>query len=79
MGTANIFTRYWLITQGSQGLADRQREDPLEVTQILRHRFLAKPIAIEADRLHNSVERVIGEYGLQKKGYIKQIRNTRKL
>jgi len=25
-----------------------------------------------------SVERVIGEYGLQKKGYIKQIRTTRK-
>jgi len=60
-----------------------------EVTkQILRHRFLDPEANCEviAQKMRQtgynvsqrSVERVIGEYGLQKKGYIKQIRNTRK-
>lgn len=59
-----------------------------EVTkQILRHRFLDPEANCEviAQKMRQtgysvsqrSVERVIGEYGLQKKGYIKQIRNTR--
>ena len=60
-----------------------------EVTkQILRHRFLDPEANCEviAQKMRQtgyavsqrSVERVVGEYGLQKKGYIKQIRSTRK-
>jgi transposase len=60
-----------------------------EVTkQILRHRFLDPEANCEviAQKMRQtgykvsqrSVVRVIGEYGLQKKGYIKQIRKTRK-
>ena len=57
--------------------------------QIIRHRFLDPEASCQviAQKMqqtgHNisqrSVERTINEYGLQKKGYIKQIRQTRKL
>jgi len=57
--------------------------------QIIRHRFLDPEASSEVitQKLqqagHNisqrSVERTINVYGLQKKGYIKQIRKTRKL
>lgn len=57
--------------------------------QIIRHRFLDPEASCEVitQKLqqagHNisqrSVERTINVYGLQKKGYIKQIRKTRKL
>ncbi len=57
--------------------------------QIIRHRFLDPEASCEviAQKMQQtghsisqrSVERTINEYGLQKKGYIKQIRQTRKL
>jgi len=57
--------------------------------QIIRHRFLdpeasSEVIAQKMQQAGNnisqrSIERTINEYGLQKKGYIKQIRKTRKL
>jgi hypothetical protein len=57
--------------------------------QIIRHRFLDPGASSEviAQKMkqagHNisqrSVERTINEYGLQKKGYIKQVRKTRQL
>lgn len=57
--------------------------------QILRHRFLDPEASSQVitQRMQQSghaisqrsVERTINEYGLQKKGYIKQIRKARKL
>ena len=60
-----------------------------EITkQVLRHRFLDPEATCEviAQKMRQtghlvsqrSVERVVQEYGLQKKGYIKQIRQRRK-
>lgn len=57
--------------------------------QIIRHRFLDPEASSEVITQkmqqtghvisQRSVERAINEWGLQKKGYIKQIRKTRKL
>ena len=57
--------------------------------QIIRHRFLDPEASCDviAQKMRQSgnnisqrsVERTINEYGLQKKGYIKQIRQNRKL
>jgi transposase len=70
------------------GPKTRYKRTPEVTKQILRHRFLDPEANCEviAQKMRQtgytvsqrSVERVIGEYGLQKKGYIKQIRNTRK-
>jgi len=60
-----------------------------EVTkQVIRHRFLDPDASCQviAQKMaqtglpisQRSVERVVQEYGLQKKGYIKQIRQTRR-
>lgn len=60
-----------------------------EITkQVIRHRFLDPEATCEviAQKMNQtghsisqrSVERVVAEYGLQKKGYIKQIRQRRK-
>jgi transposase len=56
--------------------------------QVIRHRFLdpEAPCEVIAQKMkqsgypisQRSVERVVQEYGLQKKGYIKQIRRMRK-
>lgn len=70
------------------GPKTQYKRTPEVTKQILRHRFLDPEANCEviAQKMRQtgysvsqrSVERVIGEYGLQKKGYIKQIRNTRK-
>lgn len=70
------------------GPKTRYKRTPEVTKQILRHRFLDPEANCEviAQKMRQtgykvsqrSVERVIGEYGLQKKGYIKQIRKTRK-
>lgn len=64
------------------------RRTPEVTKQILRHRFgdpeancevIAQKMKQTGHKIsQRSVERVIAEYGLQKKGYIKQIRHTRK-
>lgn len=70
------------------GPKTQYKRTPEVTKQILRHRFLDPEANCEviAQKMkqtgytvsQRSVERVIGEYGLQKKGYIKQIRDTRK-
>lgn len=71
-----------------RGPKSNYKRTPEVTKQILRHRFLDPEANCQviAQKLRQtgykvsqrSVERVIGEYGLQKKGYIKQIRKTRK-
>jgi len=70
------------------GPKTQYKRTPEITKQILRHRFLDPEANCQviAQKMRQagyeisqrSVERVIGEYGLQKKGYIKQIRTTRK-
>ncbi|MCC5930891.1 MAG: hypothetical protein JJU28_16725, partial [Cyclobacteriaceae bacterium] len=64
------------------------KRTPEATKQVIRHRFLdlAASCEVIAQKMNQSghpisqrsVERVVQEYGLQKKGYIKQIRQMRK-
>jgi transposase len=64
------------------------KRTPQTTKQIIRHRFLDPEASCEviAQKMNQtgthisqrSVERVVQDYGLQKKGYIKQIRKKRK-
>ncbi|MCC5930125.1 MAG: helix-turn-helix domain-containing protein, partial [Cyclobacteriaceae bacterium] len=64
------------------------KRTPEATKQVIRHRFLDPDASCEviAQKMNQSghpisqrsVERVVQEYGLQKKGYIKQIRQMRK-
>lgn len=72
-----------------QGPKTKYRRSKEVQKQIIRHRFLDPEASCEviAQKMQQSgqkisqrsVERTINEYGLQKKGYIKQIRQNQKL
>lgn len=72
----------------SPGPKTNYRRTPEISKQVIRHRFLDPEASCQviAQKMNQtghpvsqrSVERVVAEYGLQKKGYIKQIRQRRK-
>jgi transposase len=78
---------FGLMDKAKGPKSDYRRTDEIK-KQIIRHRFLDPEASCEviAQKMQQegrhisqrSVERTINEYGLQKKGYIKQIRQQRR-
>lgn len=77
------------LSDKPKGPKSNYRRNTETIKQIIRHRFLDPEASGEVitqkmqqagcQISQRSVERTINDYGLQKKGYIKQIRKTRNL